>query len=164
MKEKFINPSKLTICGYGNSTRISITKISFPGKGIQALFYDKLKSVYQNATYGPAKEYIAETLWEHVVKGLKHYNHKMNEPFIQVFYDHQYIGVIHQDLKKWFWVCKECKQEYEVIPEVPFEPIVLSRWQSFLKFFFPGAFEPPVLRLPNRACQCGKTAFFQDYI
>ena len=164
MKDKSFNPAKITVCGYGNSTRVSVTKLSFPTRQSQAIFYGKLKSVLDLSQYGPGKEGIPTTLWDNISQAVKHYNNKMQEPFIQVFYDHRYIGTIHRDLKRYFWICDKCKKDYDVIPAVPIQVPTLTRFQRVLKLLFPGAFELPVLTLPDRVCQCGNKSFYQDYI
>jgi hypothetical protein len=149
------------ISGYMNTTRVALAKVQFV-KVLQPHVESKIQQLVDNLKIikDPMKniQRFPYKAFPEMVKGLNQYNKSQKALFLMLYYDHNPIGLIKEDIPRAILQCKSCKKQYSEAPKEILE-YELNWWQKFIKKIFKESYEPPLLSNIRLKCTCGGLEF-----
>jgi len=137
--------SEFQLSFYTNSTHVSITKLKFAGwavKYLEGAIKEILDQVTQVASSGkklggPIEARIPYTVYPILMEGLKKYNKSKTAHFMCLYWKHEMIGVIMEDIPQTSLIC-QCGKELVASQASP----VYKWWQKLVRVLFKCAYEP----------------------
>lgn len=139
----------LSIGMYTNTTRVTLEKLrfseiarSFVEKAIEEILHqhEDAKAFNTQLNFMDVKAGIPYTLFPDIRKAVESFNNKHKTDFLVLYFRHQAVGLIKENVPTTIPVCQKCRimvKKQKVTPER------LVWWKSLIKFFFRGAYEQP---------------------
>ena len=137
--------SEFQLSFYKNSTHVSVTKLRFAGWAVPYLekaikdILDKVTEVAGSGKKlgGPIETRVPWTVYPTLMEGMKKYNRGRTTHYMCLYYKHDMIGVIIEDIPQTSLVC-QCGKKLVRSQASP----VYSWWQKLVRVIFRSAYEP----------------------